>query len=405
MAKSEFGRLHVVHAHLPLIPLSEVQTEQAASKSVKAPRRAGYMGQLDSIRAIACITVIVFHEAPLIGLPFLGEIGANGLSFFFVMSGFLISGILLRARDDAERTGTPIGAVLGAFYARRFLRIFPLYYFVLAALFILNVQTMRQNYLWHGLYLSNILSARAGNYVFPTHFWSLGVEEQFYLGWSAVALFAPRRALKWVALAMVAAGPISRFIFLELTNHKVTATSVPTSCLDMLGIGCLLALLWHQGEATTRALRARIGRVLMPLGLSLIALQSVLQYFDVGYMIRVTLWTLPCAMFGFWVVDNAATGFKGLAGRIFEWRPLLYLGTISYGLYVYHIFVPLTLRGLGIPFPEQRGLGRVLVVTSLTIVVASLSWHFLEKPLNDVKRYFPYVKKRSTSSAALPTVP
>lgn len=145
--------------------------------------------QLDSVRAFAAIAVILHHEGPFPRMPFFRDLGNDGVARFFVLSGFLITGILLRARDDAERGGVGVAAVLRAFYARRSLRIFPLYYLVLFALVAFGVANIRQSAAWHALYLSNVLSARNGHYVFPLHFWSLSVEEQFYFGWAPVALF------------------------------------------------------------------------------------------------------------------------------------------------------------------------------------------------------------------------
>jgi peptidoglycan/LPS O-acetylase OafA/YrhL len=370
----------------------------ATTASAIAPgRKPQHFMQLDGIRALACITVIVFHEAPLVNLPFFGEIGANALSLFFVLSGFLITGILLRARDDAERGGHSVGGVLRAFYARRFLRIFPLYYLVLVVLVVLGVQTIRDTIGWHVLYLSNFISAINGSYVFPTHFWSLSVEEQFYLGWSAAALFLPRRWIKGIAIGMIAMGPISRLAIYLMTSHKVTATSIPTSCLDMLGVGCLLAILWQEGQAS-EPLRDRLGRMALSTGLALLALETALQFADRGLKLRVMLWTLPFALIGFWLVDRASRRFTGI-GRFLEWRPLVYLGGISYGLYVYHIFVPLAIRGLGIPFPQQRGTLRATLVLVITGLIAALSWHLYEKPLNDQKRRFPYVPKGARERA------
>jgi peptidoglycan/LPS O-acetylase OafA/YrhL len=369
----------------------------ATTASAIAPgRKPQHFMQLDGVRAFAALAVIVFHEGRFVSMPFFGNLGNNGVALFFVLSGFLITGILVRVRDGAERLNSGVGGVLRAFYARRFLRIFPLYYLVLFLLLVLGVRDIRDTIPWHALYLSNILSARAGQYAFPSHFWTLSVEEQFYLAWAPIVLFLPRRWLKGAVIMMIAIGPLSRIGVYLITARKVAAVALPTSCLDLLGIGCLLALLWHDGS-NSDALRLRLGRIALAVGTLLLVLETALELADRGMKLRVMLFTLPVALISFWIVDRSTRGFAGLPGRLLGSAPLVYLGTISYGLYVYHIFVPLAARALGLPFPEERGVWRVLAVFVVTVAVASLSWHLYEKPINMLKRRFPYVRKAPTA--------
>ena len=366
----------------------------ATTPAVVPDRKPQHFMQLDAIRAVAAMAVIVFHEGAFNNMPFFGNLGNNGVAVFFVLSGFLITGILVRVRDDAERQKHGMGGVLRAFYARRFLRIFPLYYLVLFLLVLLGVHDIRQTIPWHALYLSNILAARAGQYPFPSHFWTLSVEEQFYLAWAPVVLFMPRRWLKGVAMAMIVIGSVSRLGVYVATSHKVAAVALPTSCVDLLGIGCLLALLWNDGSSS-HALRFRLGRIALCVGITLLAVETALELADRGTKLRVMLFTLPVALISFWLVDRATSGFDGLPGRLLSSRPLVYLGTISYGLYVYHLFVPQVINALNLPFPQERGPAKVLAVLVVSVVVASLSWHLYEEPINRQKRRFPYDRKVS----------
>src|SRR5262245_45608829 len=146
-----------------------------------APDSPAHMPQLDSLRALAFFGVAVSHwlmaEFPL------ATLGGTGVQLFFVLSGFLITGILLDYRRAQEsNTRLSAGSVLRTFYARRFLRIFPLFYGVIAVAVVLNTGPIRELWPWHALYASNFLYAAnhptAGDPF--THFWSLAVEEQFY---------------------------------------------------------------------------------------------------------------------------------------------------------------------------------------------------------------------------------
>ena len=132
--------------------------------------------------------------------------GEWGVQLFFVLSGFLITGILLRCRGD-EDAGGKISR-MRQFYVRRFLRIFPLFYAVLFAAALLNIRPVRETLLWHVSYLSNLQMALAGGWSGPvSHFWSLAVEEQFYLLWPCLILFLPRKYLLWAILIAIATAP------------------------------------------------------------------------------------------------------------------------------------------------------------------------------------------------------
>ncbi|MGH7802858.1 MAG: acyltransferase family protein, partial [Candidatus Binatia bacterium] len=139
--------------------------------------------ELDALRAFA-VTLVVWSHAVggEVGVGALRVGGYHGVTLFFVISGFLITGILLDARAAAARAGTSAGFALRAFYARRFLRIFPVYYAVLLVTFALGFDAVREELGWHLAYLSNWHFAARGEFGISTsHLWSLAVEEQFYL--------------------------------------------------------------------------------------------------------------------------------------------------------------------------------------------------------------------------------
>src|SRR5436309_1918792 len=148
--------------------------------------RRGYVPQLDGVRALAVSLVVAehytHHELPL-------ATGRTGVILFFILSGFLITGILLDAREWARAAGVPRPPVLRRFYGRRFLRIFPLYYASLAVLYAAGVPDVKGYAGWHLAYLSNVLFCRLGAWPAATaHLWSLAVEEQFYLAWPLAIL-------------------------------------------------------------------------------------------------------------------------------------------------------------------------------------------------------------------------
>lgn len=348
-----------------------------------APR--DHMVQLDGLRAFAVLAVLLHHTLPE-AITNRVDLGGYGVRLFFVLSGFLITGILLKARVDSTSVGVSRGTVLRAFYIRRFLRIFPLYYAVLLVAYLGNAPGIRPGIGWYVSYLSNYYFAAAGKFIGQSgsHLWSLAVEEQFYLVWPLLVLFLPRRGLPWLMGMTVLAGPLSRLLLALWSSDNDLSTRQPTpSCLDALGLGAGLALLWQQGGVPRWMIRgALLGGVLGLVGF------YTLQTQHSGRTVQLVIGDTASALVFTWLVERAAAGIRGIGGRLLASRPLVYLGTISYGVYVYQNFI------IWCWLPPDRGVRQFLLVLGVTVAVAAASWHFFEKPLNDLKRFFPYVPKK-----------
>ena len=353
------------------------------------------MPQLDSLRALAVFGVMIEHFVPptdaiRAALPW----GDFGVRLFFVLSGFLISGILLRCRDQLDRSELALGAILRAFFARRFIRLIPVYYAYLAAIAVLLPPA--RHYLWvFALYLQNFLFALNPNvfHLMLAHFWTLAVEEQFYITWPAVLLLVPRRRLPVVLSVIVVAGPLLRLagLAIGLSPHQIRM--MMPAHFDTLGLGGLLALLQSGSEGP----ESRRGRMLAATGLwiglplSVVALiAGHLQLHALDVLISESAMGLLCT----WIIFHAARGFGGIAGTVLDSKALQYVGKISYGIYVYHFNVPGLIReklavrfGVVLPSSPWR---RFPILVAFTLAVASLSWHWFERPLNRLKNRFSY---------------
>jgi peptidoglycan/LPS O-acetylase OafA/YrhL len=420
------------------------------------------MRQLDALRAFAVVAVIIHHYLPAFAdfVP----LGALGVQLFFVLSGFLITGILLDCRRSVESGEVSRSFTIRRFYARRFLRIFPLFYFVLAAAIAFDFKPARETWLWHVTYLTNVYIFETGNWPGPlAPFWSLAVEEQFYLVWPWVILWTPRRVLPAVVVSVVMLAPLVRLVG-ELAGLDPAGIGVlPFACLDTLGLGALLALT-TRSDWSGLVTRTGLERVGLLIGVPLLAANLAVLALGQGMLLtRVTL-GVALGLAGAWLVSRAARGFGGSAGRLLELRPLLYIGTISYGVYVYHSFVPnaafavldffrrppagpvmlvgiaagsitmwwvlarcatgtawarrvlpalrsmaigaalvlviQALRRLGLPVDAANVATGFVAACALTFVVASLSWELFERPINDLKRYYSY--KPAPRREALP---
>jgi peptidoglycan/LPS O-acetylase OafA/YrhL len=206
----------------------------------------------------------------------------------------------------------------------------------------------------------------------------------------------PRRYLLWFIAATIAVGPIFKIIGTLAGEHPSFIRVLSISCLDMLGAGALLAIVSNQSFGT-KLRTDQLRRVGLFCGLPLLIIVLVLRpFFNPEALPLNTILDAAVALSSVWLVAGAAAGFHGWARRILEWKPLVYLGTISYGIYVYHLFMPIEVwpRLLRRGFPALPQPFLFLFLCGATIAVAALSWHFLERPINNLKRYFEYQEKR-----------
>lgn len=345
---------------------------------------SGYLRQLDGLRALAVANVAWFHWRLMFHPSHALLPGAGfGVETFFVISGFLITGILLD-----NRCVEPLLA-LRQFYARRFLRIFPLFYATIVIGCLFKAKGIADIWYWHASYLSNVYFFREGWQGQASHFWSLAVEEQFYLLWPFLVLMLPTRFLFAAIVGCISVAPFFATCMNTMQSGPPDAAVLMPSCMSALGMGALIAYLVRRVHAP-----ALVMRWLLAAGLAGAILwhsfgcPKFLEPFDrLGE---------DCVLG--WLVFTVARGFSGPIGWFLEWAPINYLGKISYGLYVIHNFAErLVLKmivTLGSPHwmvsPFHTVAGHILFLLAVTVGLASLSWHLFEKPINSLKRFFPY---------------
>lgn len=365
-----------------------------------------YMRQLDALRAVAVVMVIVSHWAPnKVSFLFNGDLGVQ---LFFAISGFLITGILLDAREKAEERGIPLRAVVKNFYARRFLRIFPVFYATLLVTYVAGYPAVRESIGWHVSYLSNALFAVRGEWLGEvSHFWSLAVEEQFYLVWPWMILFVPRRLQLRLVLAAVFLAPVFRFAASGLGLNTIAVSVLPFASLDTLGLGSLLAFLSRTKDGMRSRWVSRM-QIAAVAGLAVYLLCNVTDTFSGSLLSSsVAHSALAIALVG--AVSLSARGIGGPVGWAMELAPVVYLGRISYGVYLFHNFVPLASSGLFgalgySPMAVLGPYGLFLFNFMVLMGVSILSWHLFEKPINNLKRFVPYVSEAREGPASAPII-
>ena len=374
-------------------------------KSDRPQGTGPHMLVLDGIRGAAILMVLCVHfigDAPAYtalerAMVKVANYGIWGVDLFFVLSGFLITGLLYDSKGSA--------GYFRDFYVRRTLRIFPLYYGVLAALFIvlpllpmhypaaLAESAHHQAWLW--LYASNFYLAIHRAWVLPYvgHFWSLAVEEQFYLVWPLVVLTFGRRSLLGICVAVTILALALRST-LSYAGAGYVAQVVLTPCrFDALCVGGFLALavrsvgLERVARTARRSLGPLLGLVLLASGWN--AVRGTLS--DVVLPIRGTLIALT---FGAVLVTSLSAQTGSVLSRLLRSRVMCFLGTRSYGLYVFHGIIAYgigehraALDGLS----AKVGSGPALLIaaaagTGLSILVATVSYELFEKPFLRLKK-------------------
>jgi peptidoglycan/LPS O-acetylase OafA/YrhL len=371
------------------------------------------MPQLDGLRFFAIFGVLVTHEWHADSLPWIFrglDPGHVGVRLFFVLSGFLITGILLDCRRRAEEEGHRRSVLIRRFYARRFLRIYPLYYAVLAAIIFVGIEPTRLLWPWLLSYTTNIYISVHHQWIgAPGIFWTLAVEEQFYLLWPLLVLFVPRRWLIPLLVGMISLAPVFRLYASihepgDLVLNGYTSGTFTLAVLDCLGIGALLAIL-AQMESTRERIHRWLSVIALPVGATGSFVLLTIAYYHgeaANFVLGETFLALALA----WVVGNAAQGFTGAAGRLLEWQPVSYLGRISYGIYVFHAFVPILMlwigNRLGLAYTGYPRLLNFILVSLTSVIIAAISWQLFEGPINGLKRYFPYRDDRQPSAVPAP---
>jgi peptidoglycan/LPS O-acetylase OafA/YrhL len=355
-----------------------------------------HMKQLDGLRAFAIFFTMVTHFVAVTDSP-MGRLiprGQLGVRPFFVISGFLITRILLRCRLEEDQWRE-----LRVFYCRRVLRIVPLYYATLAITALVNIRPVRQTLWWHVAYLSNFYQVlqNASLQSVVTPYWSLSVEEQFYLIWPCLILFLPRRYLLNAMIATVCLGPLSRFIGVTMDIRSFGA--LPFSCMDALGIGAIMAYCQDKELGSPHA-ATKFTEIMKWIGLPSFGLFFAAKAARIALPGAPVLADLAAAFAFGWLVSRAASSFKGPVGNLLELKPIRYIGRISYGIYILHGFMPVILFYLlkwsHLALREDSW-ARFLLLVGMSVAAASASWHFFESPINSYKRYFEYARTRRKS--------
>lgn len=367
------------------------------------------MPQLNGLRAL-CVLVVIFHHwtGAFAHFRFPFEAGAF---FFFVLSGFLITRILLHARGKSE----DLPHTYRNFIIRRSLRIFPGYLLILAIHLLLNQADVRDSILWYLSGLVNINFALHGWQGGADQFWTLAIEQQFYLLWGIALLFLPRKAALTLLWASLLLPTLARCLPAFIGENILTSTLRPETffgqplemtgkltwnAFDYIAAGCLYAYGRHEQWKLPRRASLLAGGLCAVLYL-LIRTGYFPDLFPSQVKALQQVFLIGGAV---WVVHLASHGIPGWIGKALEHPATQSVGTKSYGLYLYHNLV----GGLFYMAFIQHKIAMAwfplvfVVCAGIVWLLASLSWKYLEEPIYQQKAKFPYTRKQPVRDRLAP---
>ena len=340
------------------------------------------MPHLDGLRALAILGILFEHFGMI--LPPLLRCGPLSVRFFFVLSGYFITLSLWKLQ--AEIAGSNGGSFLPLcrFYLRRLFRIGPPFYLALLVGALFGVEEVRTDLFWLATFQANNYIAWLGYWPNSiSHFWSLAVQEQFYLLWPVIVLTLPRRWFLPVMAAFIVFGLVFRFCCIASEASTLTRWVTIFGCVDSFAVGALIAYMKRARLLERMCFLSPTILFAMPLGaFACFFLGRALMTLPENNLFLALTETVD-AVFLAWALAAALTGGAGRYIRLLSWSPLVYLGRISYGIYVYHVFVLILISPLLVRFgvtDTHFAFVRIGVFLMLTFAVAALSWHYVEQP-------------------------
>lgn len=380
-----------------------------------------YLPELDSLRFCAFLAVFI-HHIPVMEGSFeylwksevaqaLGNCGAFGVDLFFALSAYLITGLLLRERAACGKVD------LKYFYLRRILRIWPLYFFFIALIFLISLFDQRfyarpQYYLSLLTFVSNfwqVMSPQSPLAAIPLLLlWSVSVEEQFYLLWSLAMRNASVPRIRLAALVMWSAAIATPLIaawthWTVVTNWGLAAWQITPVHLQSLAIGIALASVPYEKLCGLRSL-SRLSLVITGIAIWFFAVYYCGLPMRVGSVFK-AMAGLSAMALGSGAFMLASFGAGSSHPRIAANPTIVYFGKISYGLYVYHVFSLMLAKIFMIAYYrfwamrwpllyEIRWVPYIAISALLTFGMAACSYRWLESPFLKLKRRFTYVQSR-----------
>lgn len=352
-----------------------------------------YIPGLNGLRAVAAIMVVIYHwTQPFVeknpNFKYFILNGNFGVNIFFVLSGFLITTILLNEKNKHLSEVGNKKKIIFNFYARRFLRIFPIYYLTISLVYFIKLPGFSENLLFYVSYTENFNIFLNSSWDSFSHTWSLAVEEQFYLIWPFVILFTTKDKLLPVLITFILIGPIFSIFQTYIIKNTLNAFILTPSCFDAFGLGALLAYFYINNSLEILKKNVKIA---LPISILLfIYWQMAPTGGHFQYIKRINESIIACGLILFCLSKN----YVRIRDRILENKVMYYLGLVSYGIYLFHYSIPylysiLNTNYWGVIQPISIFI-HYLIMFLILVAMSFLSYYIIEKPILKFKNKFDY---------------
>lgn len=365
-----------------------------------SPPGLKYIKELDAIRALAIISVLFNHWWPEGSFLNNLSIQISAPDIFFTLSGFLITKILLGDRKKADALHLSKVEVFKNFFMKRALRTMPAYYLAIVLTYFISGEPKAHFYPYL-FFFTNFHQFYTETWGTMAHLWTMAVEQQFYFVWPWFILYIPKRFLLTTIIVLIGVGIASQHI-IPLSDFSFL---LPITCFDALGIGGLLAWLYENRRHKLQLyFKVLIGASMLAI---LISIAQNYWYFPLIIFTRTVVAIVTATIILHFIVNGQK---QGKLSKAFFGNPfLLLMGRISYGIYLYHLFVYFYSYKLfeqlhkyfGFQISKVNTYALYMAVNFILLfVMAFLSWKYFEQPISELKKYFKTgVKKDNTQLA------
>ncbi len=346
-----------------------------------------YIPKLDGLRAIAAILVVISHYMEELHCAKFSY-GGNGVQIFFVISGFLITSILLAQKN---KTHESVGKLLKNFIIKRALRLFPIYYILIITLFAISFfgglwLCAKEDVWYYFTYTQNYLFFLKG-FQSPllNHTWSLAVEEQFYLLWPLLILLIPKKyELHFISIVLFS-GILIKYLLVELYVGPGTIKGITFIHFDTLGAGALLGYFSYYKKEKILNFLEISSQWIFILCLFISATLTWIGFND-GLWLPLVLNIMSVCL-----VYICFSPKETILSPILNSSVLQNIGKISYGIYIYHKPVPFFFNficsKMHMPIIENKFVLFVIYAV-ITYIISALSWKLIESPISNIKKRF-----------------
>jgi peptidoglycan/LPS O-acetylase OafA/YrhL len=364
-----------------------------------------HFNNIDVLRGYAILSVVIFHCVQSMGLTEnrvanYTSIGAFGVDLFFVISGFLITDILIKTVNNRD--------YFKNFYGRRILRIFPLYYgFLLLFIFILphffhklgdlyDGVLLYKYQVWYWLYIPNTaLGLHPEKIVFP-HLWSLAVEEQYYMIWPLFVWLFSFRNLKAILITVIILSFSLRCYFVVHEYDPYFLWTFTPIRLEAIAIGSLLSICYNENNVIYYEWRKLFTAIIIVLVTALLVFVYTKRFFEYALSIQSVGILLMDILFGCVLIKSISSGeYK----KTFFNKMLKNIGKFSYSIYIFHMLVLtevlIAIKKIELKYNTKfsngvKGASILCATLAFSYIIAFATWNLYEKHFIKLKRYFNY---------------